>query len=334
MLGTRDLFDTLCDLEHELTQPPDTFASVDRNRFTSEVHIDLLYAPGCPLGSIVRAYVSVRRWLTRQLEASALDSVRFLVPVSLRRNEDVVERQRTRALERALQRESPAIRSIFSSFLRYLLPEGKVADAAEVMPGTSLAESVLVRLRDSRDVAYDLITPELDKLINENPRGLPADRLAELKGLRWLVRASDAPFVVACLEKFLVRDEFGRTVDDWDGVVLEIRDDRITLTVLEAKNRGSKTQNENEAFQQLAATKRLLLSRHKFVAHRVRFRGIGAILRCVLLELPAPASAPSSQPVAPDGGQVTVLQPPAATPVADQAAVEPAASPPAADQAS
>ena len=205
LLGTRDLFDTLCDLERELTQPPDTFASVDRNRFTSEVHIDLLYAPGCPLGSIVRAYVSVRRWLTRQLEASALDSVRFLVPVSLRRNEDVVERQRTRALERALQRESPAIRSIFSSFLRYLLPEGKVADAAEVMPGTSLAESVLVRLRDSRDVAYDLITPELDKLINENPRGLPADRLAELKGLRWLVRASDAPFVVACLEKFLVR---------------------------------------------------------------------------------------------------------------------------------
>jgi hypothetical protein len=289
LLGRRDLFETLCDLERDLAKPPDTYASIDRNRFTGEIHIDLLYASGCVLGNVVNTYLRLRRWLERQLEATALEAARSLLP-QLRKHEELIEAQRLRTLSRALRREAPIVRSVFSSFLRYLLPEGKVADAAELMPGTNTSESALLRLKDSRGVVHDLITPELDKRINENPRGLSADRLRELEGLRQLVATTDAPFVVVCPDRFVVRNEFGKNVDEWDGVLLEIRDDRVVLTILETKNLGSRARNEREAFQQLAATKRLLLSRHRFVTRRTRFRGIGAILKCVFLEYHAPTA--------------------------------------------
>lgn len=292
LLPNRDLFSTMGDLQEELGSLPTTVVSLDRNRFSGMLHIDVLADRIlASFDDSVAVFVRLRRWLTRQLEATALDSVRAAIPQPLRTNEAFVERRRQAALKLRLEQEAGTIRRIFESVIRLVLPDGRTGDISEVMPGSDARESILVRLTDSKGVVYDQIGEAIDHHLTVNPRRYGGDRLQEVEGLKALLAHSRAPFVIACTEKYLVRNELGKTIDDWDGVMLEIGEADVVLTILEAKNLGSRVRNENEAFKQLRATKTLLCSATRLFARRQRFRGLGATLTCTLREITPRGSA-------------------------------------------
>lgn len=277
--GDKCLHDTLNTLERELAAPPVTHVSVDRNRFSSAIHVDLLMDRDT--GTTVHAAAAFRSagvWLGRRLELAALEEVRRVLPASVRANNQVVERLRQRSLQNRLQREATVVRSLFDGIVRRLLPENRVADVAEMLGKHEKRSGVLVRYRDSQGHVFDGITPVLDDHLSNNPRRYDADRLQEVRALQRLVARNSAPFVIVCAEKYVVRDQAGKPVDEWDGIVVSFTANALTVEILEAKNFGSRKKNENEAFKQLKETRQLLTTRERIRFRTRRFAGMGAVL--------------------------------------------------------
>ena len=196
---------------------------------------------------------------------------------ALRAPEDTAERFRQRHLQELVESAYPALRSLFNGIVQYILPQYLVGAMSEAI--TRRERHYLgFRFDYVRGGKYDSLTAALDGLIERNPKDCPEDRIHELKALRYFVERSQATFVAACLEKFIVRDSEGQHLDDWDGVVVEIFDDGVAFSVIEAKNLKTTALSETKAFAQLKNTRDLVASKQKLKARRKRISGFGAVL--------------------------------------------------------
>ncbi len=122
------------------------------------------------------------------------------------------------------------------------------------------------------------LTNELDALIRDNPNNLSTERLQELRALNYVITRSSSSFIAATLSSYQILGQDNQHVDEWDGVVVEIGNHGVRITVVEAKDLASGERNENEAYNQLEKTRSLLRSRHKFTTRRYKIPDIGAAL--------------------------------------------------------
>lgn len=281
LLGKNDLYSTLTELESELCSPPITHLTVDRNRFSNAVHIDLLYrSREAKPADIAHTLLNLRRWLTRTVEAESLSRVRRFYPAAVRRDDmQRTEMLRRRSFQNYLTEDASLLPSLFWAVMRYLLPLGWSARVSDFLPERGRPSGISARVSDSTGHVYDFILPMLDAQIASGEPLIPADRCQELKALRHVVSRSTAPLLLACSEKFVIRDQYGKHRDDWDGVLMEFADTGLFITVVEAKNLKHSWQNENKAFMQLAATRDLVRTRHPLAYRRHRIRNLGAYIR-------------------------------------------------------
>jgi hypothetical protein len=283
LLGRQDLYSVLRRLEGDLANPPATYATIDRNRFTRAVHLDLLYRRASAQSSdVASVFARLSQWLVKGLEADALVRFRRVLPVDAR-IATARKRMAQRFLHMQLEREEPILLSLFQSVFKYLLPNDRRGVLGEMMPDDTMARTVWVRLRTDSGELYDHVLPELARQIDDNPRSYGPDRLAELRALRRVVMRSRAPLMLVCTEKFVVRDDFGKARHEWDGVVVEFSPQGVRVRIIEAKNLASHHQNEEQSMKQLKLSIAVLCKRRGLTFQRDRLKGIGAVLTCSML---------------------------------------------------
>lgn len=266
-------------VEAQLSDSVLTHVSVLSNPFTGMVHFDLLYDREKATGSSISdLYANTYRWLSRLIEAQTIWRIRAL---RIREPADkaAIERLRIRVLSELVDSSYPAIKSLFSGLIRYLLPTHLIGVMSEVMPIPG-HQALAVRFKFARGGEYDSFSKQMLELVETNTGGWSDDRIHELRAVEHFVSGSKAPFVLVCLEKFIIRDTTtdGRYVDDWDGIVVEIYDKRVCFSVIEAKNLQHAAASENKAFQQLNGTKVLICKKHRLSARRKRIPKLGAVL--------------------------------------------------------
>ncbi len=276
--------DNLLDAQHSvqsaIATPPATYVAVNQNSFTGKVHVDLLQDRHISdHEDICAMFLNSTAWLIKQLDAEALRGIRDTLPQRIRDNAEKLEAIRAKAFARALKRGRLILVEVFEAIMRYVLPEGRRIAIAEV-PEEEQDDQILVRITDGKNVMHDLVTPILERHLNTNPRGYSRDRLHEIRAVDHLFKATDAPIVFVCLEDFTIRDELGKSLDEWDGVVVALSASEITISVVEAKYVSSPHQTCETAFKQLKASRPFLCSRHKLKAQRIRLPGLGAALTC------------------------------------------------------
>lgn len=260
-------------VEAQLSNARTTHVSVLLNPYSETIHVDLLYdRVSADTASVADLCVKASKWVARLVEAQALWRVR-----GLRAPEDTAERFRQRYLQELMESAYPALRSLFYGIVQYILPQYFVGAMSEAIPRRG-RRYLGFQLDYVRGGKYDSLTATLNNLIENHLDECPEDRIQELKALRYFVERSQATFVAACLEKFIVRNSEGQHLDDWDGVVVEIFDDGVAVSVIEAKNLRTAALNENQAFAQLRKTRDLVASKRSLKARRTRISGLGAVL--------------------------------------------------------
>jgi len=279
----KDQYSLRKSFEHNLNSLGTTHVSVLTNFFSGMVHFDLLYSPkNSSSNSIALTYTHGYRWLSRLLEAQSLSMIRNLrMPEEI--DKSILDRIRIMRLEELVKLCYPAFKSIFNGLVTYMLPENLKGFMSEVILQRG-QNAIGIIFNYARGGRYDSISKQLDDLINK-PNDLSEDRINELKALKYKIEKSKAPFILVCFEKFVIKDpndEKGRHVDEWDGVLIEIYDDKLLFSIIEAKNLKHKKQNENKAFIQLGDTKTRIHKKHKLTYARRRIPGLGAALTFTL----------------------------------------------------
>ena len=276
----RDPFQLLTTTEAQLTDGYRTRVSLALNPYSRMIHLDLLYdQENSTPTDIARMYGRVYIWLSRAIEARVLQRIRSLTGRSPGEvPEENIARIRVRMLAQEMHQSEPLLRGLFEAIIQYLLPEHVRASVAEYIPLDHRDQPILLRFNYVRGDNYDTLSSKLDTILSSNPTRLTEDRLHELRALQYLVMRSKYPLVMACTEQWIIRDESGRDLDDWDGVLMEVSDSRVLVTIVEAKNRRTRQKSENEAFQQLAHTRDLIRSKRQVQSRRQRIPGFGARL--------------------------------------------------------
>lgn len=264
-------------LEATLCKESSTYVSVVFNSYSNNIHIDLLYdrhnaEPSC----ISDLLTNTLRWLARLVEAQAVWRIRSLSPPT-DAPEELINRIRLRFQEETIDKSYLALRNIFNGVIKYLLPDNLIGSMSEVMPQSDYRSlgAIITYVKGGK---FDSLNKCIDMLIKDNPKAYSEDRLQELKALKYYINNSKAPYILACTEKFIIRDIEGRHVDDWDGLILEIFDDRVQFSVIEAKNLKSARKSENQSFVQLAATRKILSQKQKLKSRRKRIPMLGAVI--------------------------------------------------------
>lgn len=279
LLGTSTPYETIKQLERELASPPMTSISIDTNPFTDTIHLDFLYKPNQhSLTAITRLYTKLYKWFLRTVEADSLVRIRRIFPHRYRGNTFDMQETKRLDLQRQARRYAYLLQRVFDSIIASLLPDDRKPVISDFTATSRATTPVVARFILDDQTVVDTASDRFSEILEQNPEVLPQERLQEVRCLKHIFEETTAPFVLACPEKFVVKDLHGRNVDEWDGIQISLTSTRLTLTVIEAKTGGTATQRENDAFRQLDATRRLILSRHSLRYRRKRISGMGALI--------------------------------------------------------
>lgn len=276
LLGSSNIYETTKQLQKDLVDPPKSYLSVDTNTVTRIVHIDLfLRRDAISIRNVTRIYTRLQKWLVRNLEADSLARIRRLYS-GISKVE--VQKAKERDFYRQLDRYSELILSFFNSVIRSYVPLDRSGVIAEFRPIRRSSVPVSVSFALSDGTVIDTITPRIRQILDENPDAQPVERLQEIRCLEQVCQPSNGKFLMVCLEKFVIKDQHGKHVDDWDGIAISISESQLILTIVEGKTGGSARQREDAAFRQLDATRRIVVSRHSLRYRRQRIDGLGAAI--------------------------------------------------------
>lgn len=168
---------------------------------------------------------------------------------------------------------------LFIAFVNQILPEDIEMRISDFASSANLPVPVLSRVFYGNGHRYDQID---QRLAPDSASAEPKPRMQEYEAIRKVVDRSKAKMVFACAEKVTlhkVGSIDGKELDQWDGLVLEILDDTIRLSIVEAKRVGSGAKNENQAMNQLNDTRKLLAVKKEVTYRRQRIKKLGAYLR-------------------------------------------------------
>ncbi|MBD1895625.1 hypothetical protein [Coleofasciculus sp. FACHB-129] len=281
----KDTYDIRNILEKQITKPRKTRISVLKNPFSKNLHIDLFYdyyeSSPYDIGQLCCGFY---KWFIRTIKVHAASSLEesFSKEIIKKFPPRFKEEFRLMILRQNMEEFQNIFSHMLSSVIKYLIPEDSIGSIVEFIPSSKLKQPFLTRLKDD-DLQFDNIKINLENSIVDNPFKLHADRIQELKAIKHVVQYSRFPLLIVCADKFILRNSGGRHVAEWDGIILEISQQKACLNIIEAKNKGTDHQNEKEAFDQLAKCRNFIKLKHKSMeTNRVRIPALGAKLKISL----------------------------------------------------
>lgn len=267
------------DLEKNLTNSRTIRLSVIQNPYTDKIHIDFFYRESqVTSADIGRTVGKVYVWIARRLEFIALQQIKRF-PKDFIENANVdIDQVRKYYLNREITTSGNVIKSLFYGIIRFLIPNDHKIVISEFIPNENHTESIRLIFKYLKGGEYDNLKLYLSEKLDAKSHKLSPERAQEIKALQTLVKRTKAKFALCCSEKILIKDIKNRTIDEWDGLLIEVYEDKMKVKIVEAKNLSSKIKNTNQAYKQLKATRDLVRTKHIISSRRTRIRSLGAYL--------------------------------------------------------
>lgn len=271
-------------LQRQIAFPPKTYISVSKNPFNGNLYFDIFRRNNeCNINDVSRIYSKVLNWLLRQLNKLVKKKLNDLIPKELhgklpsKEIEDLEKFFSTVEIEKQLSN----VFTMLNVFINNTLPDNLKSKIKEFVPTKNRELPILVKLEYKNKIVFDQITDKLKTHITQNPQNLSADSLQEIKALNSLVKRSKAKFILVCTEKFVIHNKYNEIDDrdELDGIIIEVFEDELRFTIIEAKNLGSASKNENKAYKQLDKTRKIISSKIKAKYKRQKIKRLGAYLR-------------------------------------------------------
>ena len=268
-------------LERQITKPRKTRISILKNPSSKTLHIDLLYDyyESNP-SDIGRMCCGFYTWFVSVIKAQADSRIESLFSqTELEYPGKLQQAFKSMILSQNVDKLHNIFSQIIRSVVKYLISEDVTGSIVEFIPSSKVEQPFLAKLKFD-GLQLDKIRYYLENSIVDNPFQLHADRIQELKAIEYVVKYSRFPLVIVCVDKFILRNSEGKHISEWDGIVLEVSDQKTCLNIIEAKNKSTEHQNEKEAFEQLLKYRNLLRSKHKKIeTKRVKIPSLGAKLK-------------------------------------------------------
>lgn len=277
LLGKGDLYTSARELRDRLCRMPSTDLALEQNPFSNRIHLDLFYRrDDATISDVAYTFKKVAFWLLRTIEAETLAELRSLKRFFKGTDGDrrFAELKADRLADR-LYDESDLMEGFFFGVLKYILPERWNVQIMPRLPSESVDWNILWRITSPSGQQIDNATPFLKHQLEENPSQLPDDTLHEFKGIRRILRYTTGHIVLACPDSVKITDEYDTDKDEWDGTVVEVREDGIRVQVFEGKNLSKG--REAAALEQLEDTATFVTDRVSRYRRR-RCTGLGAKL--------------------------------------------------------
>lgn len=280
LLGSQNQFDSMKMLEEEIGSPPEIRVSLERNPWTGSAHIDVFFERSVTAREVGKVYCRIQRWLLRSLKAEAQRRVRDLAAVA-GDNDDVVERIKKDHLRGLINSERHVLSQIVDSVLNYLIPdeykfttlyfEGK----DEYKKGYQNPISINI---DKGVINLDEVSDTFSSYLSDDTFDVDTDRIHEIETIRRCFLYDYNSLQIVCTDNIVISDSYGLRKDEWDGLIIGISDDNLDVTIVEAKNYGSKSRSVSESYDQLKDTVNLLHEKRNLKYRRKRVSGHGAKL--------------------------------------------------------
>jgi hypothetical protein len=283
----KDLYEFSTFLEKRLSREKTTHVSVLLNPYSEVIHIDLLYENEVASNSDISSLCyRTTEWILRLIEAQMLRrlrSMRFPSTWDEARRRQMESRMRARYLPDFLDPAQEAMRSLFIGIINYVLPSHYTGSMAEVLPQKDI-DSIGLKFRMIDNTQHNSVAPNLENTISLLSSNLNCDedRVHEIRTLQQFSSRSKALVLATCHEKFIIRDESEKCIDEWDGISIEIFQDKLVLSIIEAKNTKPKSRRADSAFAQLQETKRIINMRRPTTSRRKRIPNYGAVISFTL----------------------------------------------------
>lgn len=268
-------------LTKEIGVNNNSIVSVDDNTFSRLTYVDVLYrSKALTAKQFGKTYKNLIGWLLNSMETDALERVRKMLPLKLR-TDDQLEDSRKRILKNAMIASEKHLVRIIMSIIENIIPDGWNA-SFEASYSNENEKTIGWSFVDSKGFHFEEIVDRVDRLHKKNISIGNRSRAHEIVALKTLIPNPSAMLSTALLKPIILCDSHGKRKDEWDGVILEIVDDSISLTVIEAKGGAHKNQRAELAFRQLSETRKILRNKYSFNTKRKRISGAGAFLKVEL----------------------------------------------------
>lgn len=253
--------------------------SLDINPFTKAAHADFLIRANSNTSEVASILGRICRWLVRSAEASALSDLRRLIP-QRDRNSEALTSMRQTLVKRNITSQLQLGKQVFEAALKHLLPKDWSFTIYGFHQYGDNREPILVRAHIGNGFTIDQADEYFSNIQKSSSHQLSPDRLQELLAVHNATQHSRASFLLVCAGSIVIRDQLGRAKDELDGAILEMLNDGMVMKLVEAKNYGSRSQNETRALKQLEATRKWLrqASVIGLTTRRKRIAGFGALL--------------------------------------------------------
>lgn len=288
LLGHQNKFESIKLLENKIGSPPEIRVSVERNTWTGAAHVDVFHVRDASAKTIGDCFCRVQNWAVRSLRAEALRRIRELenaMDEEAIRAEDFLSELQRSHFEDLISKEKHVFNQLFESVITFLIPNNydfSLKHANDIDYHNDNKPNPLYISLQTDDVTYDEVDKMFNDMIVNNKFKYDSDRLHEISTLRRSYIYLQGDLKIVCPHGLKIYDVYGRSKDEVDGVIISISNEKISITIPEAKNLASKSQSVSEAYEQLLDTVKLLHDNRKFKYRRKRVAGHGAKLHIYL----------------------------------------------------
>lgn len=272
LLGKKDIYNTLIEFESKIVNNKTIFISVDRNHHNDAVYIDLLYSRKATLSEVKDTYYSLYIWMIRQLKADILKILRR-IDNNIKEN----NRMYLSFFENRLSDQIKIIHEYFYSLIKYIIGDMYTIEIKRLY-SQHTTDNLLYQIKDLDNNVYGNINQNMVEITQFLKNNQMKDDLQEVECLKHFIKNKNPNLLIISPESIVIRDSHGRTKDQWDASVCEFENNKIKISIIEAKNTRHPRQNENEAFKQLLETRKIVKKMHDVKTSRRRIPRLGAVL--------------------------------------------------------
>lgn len=274
VLGKRSLLQISEQMEKAICQKNRTFLSIGRDFIHNRsLYYDFLWYTNTSLRNACKLFGNIGPWLIRGIEADAKSATRN------EESEDYRILIYHRQMNQRIEAERSQFDSIFISLMDLILPDGNYIEVSNYgmrSEGFKTIPFFVDSTGSKFGPVHEIHTLRSD--LQRSPGQTSSAHEIDCLIRFWKPKALAQTLQIICPHKMIVRDELGRSIDEWDGVVVCLSSSRLRVSIIEAKSGSGISTQSNLAFNQLSDTVKLFpRDRASWIRRRKRING-GACL--------------------------------------------------------
>lgn len=240
----------LIPLKNAICTTDEVCLGISQNRFSNVLHLDVFVYKGASKRALSKALAGGLNFLVRNSIFQTRSKLREDFPSGLGFS-DVRRRLFPVMLRKTMLSNTQHFSRALDALVNSLLPLGWRYKFENERMHNNESYDFGMRWKCGR-TSFDNLTGTIDDDLTINSCHLDAPRLQEIAATKSILNRTNAEFVAAALEPIKICDEYGKSKDQWDGLIVISENGALRIRIIEAKSQRKSA--GSDAFKQLART--------------------------------------------------------------------------------